>query len=408
MKFYIMTNIAGGGHDQKSMSGGDRINLTFIKKWVKEGHQVKLFTGKSGQTIYEINDTENIEFIITSSFLSKKFSHIRLIIFEIVSLVGGCKRVLKINHLQGTKNIIYSASDFWPDSVPAFILKLRNPDVKWIAGFYLFAPKPWQKDSPYRADFMKWLIGLLYWLTQFPIYYLVKKHADYIFVTSEPDIKRFITKKRSSDKIVVIRGGVDTREANEYLNSTHVIPIIERRYDAVFIGRFHYQKGTLELIDIWQLVCNKKPDAKLAMIGVGSLEKEIKEKIRMLNLEKNIELLGFKDGEEKYEIFKQSKIVVHPATYDSGGMAACEAMAWGLPGVSFDLEALKTYYPKGMLKTWCYDLNKFADNIIELLENKESYGKNSRDATNWAREWAWDKKAEEVLQKINVQFGESL
>jgi len=31
-------------------------------------------------------------------------------------------------------------------------------------------------------------------------------------------------------------------------------------------------------------------------------------------------------------------------------MAAMEAMAWSLPGVCFDLEALKTYYPKGMVK----------------------------------------------------------
>ena len=31
-------------------------------------------------------------------------------------------------------------------------------------------------------------------------------------------------------------------------------------------------------------------------------------------------------------------------------MAAAEAMAWGLPGVSFDLESLKTYYQKVWLK----------------------------------------------------------
>ena len=43
-------------------------------------------------------------------------------------------------------------------------------------------------------------------------------------------------------------------------------------------------------------------------------------------------------------------MVVHPAIFDSGGMAAAEAMAWGLPGVSFDLPALKTYYPQGMIK----------------------------------------------------------
>jgi len=56
-------------------------------------------------------------------------------------------------------------------------------------------------------------------------------------------------------------------------------------------------------------------------------------------------------------------------------MSAAEAMAWGLPGVSFDLEALKTYYPKGMIKTPCFNHDKFAANIINLLSNQSLYQK---------------------------------
>jgi len=61
-------------------------------------------------------------------------------------------------------------------------------------------------------------------------------------------------------------------------------------------------------------------------------------------------------------------------------MAAAEAMAWGLPGVSFDLEALKTYYPKGMVKTPCFANNKFAQNIIDLLTNQKTYRQYSQEA----------------------------
>ena len=82
------------------------------------------------------------------------------------------------------------------------------------------------------------------------------------------------------------------------------------------------------------------------MIGVGELESEVKKKIRRCGLEQNIILFGFKDGIEKIRIFKDSRVVVHPAIYDSGGMAACEAMACGLPGVSFDLPALKNLLSK--------------------------------------------------------------
>jgi len=65
--------------------------------------------------------------------------------------------------------------------------------------------------------------------------------------------------------------------------------------------------------------------------------------------------------------------------------------------VRFDLPALRTYYPKGMLKTPCYDLKAFAENILKLLNDAELYEKTAKDALNWAKEWDWDRRAEELL-----------
>ena len=112
----------------------------------------------------------------------------------------------------------------------------------------------------------------------------------------------------------------------------------------------------------------------------------------------------FKDGLEKLKIFKDSKVVLHPAIYDSGGMASCEAMACGLPGVSFDLPALKTYYPKGMLKTPCYDLEAFAKNIFKLLNDETLYRRTAEDALDWAKEWDWGKKSEALLSIVQCLF----
>ena len=297
-------------------------------------------------------------------------------------------------------DIIYSSSDFGPDSIPAFFIKLRHPNVLWVAGFFLFSPTPWQRNSPYKGK--KWFIGLFYWLSQLPLYYLINRFADIIFITSEPDTSKFINSRRGKEKIIVVRGGVDTTPSNKYLNSNNLVPLSSRKYDACFVGRLHYQKGTLELTKIWKLVCNKIPRARLAIIGTGPLESEIKNEIKRQSLCENIDILGPKFGEEKHEIFKQSKIVVHPATYDSGGMASAEAMAWGLPGVAFDLEALKTYYPEGMLKTQRFNLNEFAHNILLLLTDHNTYEVLSQKAARLIREqWDWEKRAEEIFNYID-------
>lgn len=378
------------------MSGGEKIAMEFARRW---GEKVEVFLYASNLGVhiwnkYKVNNIKKIEFMKLKEN-SSVLNYFRRAVF-------GVFKLSKVRFVQDHINIVYSASDFWPDSIPALIIKLKNRNVEWIAGFYLFAPKPWRTNSPYKGK--RWLIGLFYWLTQLPIYWIVRKFADMVFVTSEPDVEKFVTKKRGREKILAVRGGVDTAPSEEYLNSENVKAIDKRKYDACFIGRFHYQKGVLELVDIWRMVTQDRPHAKLAMIGVGPLQREIMEKINKLGLDDNILLLGFRDGEEKYEIFKESKVVVHPATYDSGGMAACEAMAWGLPGVSFDLEALKTYYPQGMIKTPCFDLKVFAENIIKLLEDKELYNNTREDAIAWAREWKWDKKAAEIFQQIRVNL----
>jgi glycosyltransferase involved in cell wall biosynthesis len=400
MNFYVTANLTGVGVDSIGMSGGDRIASAIINKLVREGHSVTVFTGRSGLRVYAERSTRGVEYIETNSVLWKRFSHLGLFVYEVLAMIRGSISALRVKPPAEGRNFIYSASDFWPDAFPSFLLKLRNPRAEWIAGFYMFAPKPWRKESPYKGK--RRIIGALYFLSQIPIYWIIRRYADTVFVTSEPDITRFVTHKRNAERIVAVRGGVDTAPSEMYLSSGNVIPVMRRKYDAVFVGRFHPQKGVMELVDIWKTVCARIPVAKLAIIGTGYLEDELRGKVKSLDLGSNIELLGFMDGPDKYEIFKQSKIVVHPAAYDSGGMAACEAMAWGLPGVSFDLESLKTYYPTGMIKTPCFDLSGFAQNIVNLLRDNELYERVSWDAIAWAREWDWDKRLKEMFRKIEV------
>jgi glycosyltransferase involved in cell wall biosynthesis len=218
-------------------------------------------------------------------------------------------------------------------------------------------------------------------------------------------VNRFITAKRPASRIVVVRGGVDVSASERYLNSGHVIPVNQRKYDVCFIGRLHYQKGVLELVTIWKHVLAKRSNAKLVIIGDGPLESKLKLQIAQTGIEKSIDMVGFKDGEEKFNIFKQSKVIVHPATYDSGGMAAAEGMAWRLPGVSFDLEALKTYYPAGMLKTKKGELRQFADNILKLLNDSVLYEKLANEAHCLIlREWVWTERAQLIYGMIFDNF----
>ncbi len=379
------------------LSGGDRILIELTRRWLPYFRRYQILTCTSGAKILKKYLKHQKKLNITALKIPAAYYQ-NLIKLYLAKTWKACSFLCRYKFPQNT--YLYSSSDFWPDTLPAFLAKLKAPQITWIAGFYLFAPTPWQKDSPYRTSPQRWLIGLGYWLSQRPMYWLVKHYADRVWVTSEPDVEKFITPQRPRSKINVIQGGVDVTPSQKYFENHPIIPVPERKYDACFVGRFHYQKGVLELIDIWKRVCAQKPQAKLAMIGVGPLESEIKVKIQKHRLQNNVDLLGFRDGPRKYEIFIQSKMMVHPATYDSGGMAAAEGMAWRLPAVGFDLEALKTYYPQGMIKTPVGNLDLFAQNILKLLNDPRYYAQMAQKAINLIREvWDWETRSQKIFHQ---------
>lgn len=378
--------------------GGSNIHIHLLQHLFKQGHQVTFSTFKPHyqyQAFFGRSPKAKYNYFWTPELILGKYNFFLDNLYKIFFLP------LKAFFDQVNGDLMISSTDFLPDVFYAFLLKVKSPKIKWAASYFLEAPKPWAKDNPYKTSFGRWLVGLVYWLEQRLAYQLIKSKADFVLVTSYPDVKRFVTTKRPAKKIIIVQGGVDIEAAQKYLKSRRAKTPEKRRYDACFLGRFHYQKGVLELVDIWAKVCQTIPQAKLAMIGNGPLEKAVKQKIKRLDLEKNIDLLGYQTGSAKYRVFRNAKMIVHPATYDSGGMAAAEGMAWGLPAVGFDLEALKTYYPTGMIKTPPGDLQKFAANILLLLADKKLYRKMAQEAVVLTQKvWDWRIRTGKIYQKL--------
>lgn len=393
---HIVANTALGPY----LSGGDRIWIELSRKWAEMGIKIKVYVWEEGMAMAQRNDLnhKNIEFILWSA---KKFKKFGFAFNYFARTVKGILNALKIKKRSVHGEIIYSSSDFWPDSIPAFLMRKKLKNAKWVAGFYLFAPNPLKG---FRGNYgTKWhfpkIKELLYFFHQKPIYFLVKKYADMIFVTGEEDKKRILN-DGFRKKIVMVKGGVDTETPKKYFQKNS--EKIQKEYDACFVGRFHPQKGVLELIDIWDEVLKLKQQARLAIIGADSesYKKMVVEKIRKLGLQNNIDLLGYLNGFDKYKIFLKSRMILHPAIYDSGGMAACEGMAWGLPAIGFDLVSLKTYYPKGMLKAKIGDMKDFSKNIVELMDNQNLYLKIKKDALTLANSWSWRKRAEITISHL--------
>ncbi|MGH8021946.1 MAG: glycosyltransferase family 4 protein, partial [Limisphaerales bacterium] len=284
--------------------------------------------------------------------------------------------------------LIVATSEFHANSLPAMRLKKRHPEAPLVVGFYLFAPK-WFSGEPGPG-----LVFTAYRPFQQRIYRRVLREAEMIFVTGPQDYDRVVADGRSPGSVFAVLGGVD-------LSIPSSVPEpAEKTFDAVFINRLHPQKGPLELMDVWKLVTDKKPDARLAIIGSGPLEAQCKKKAQTLGITGNMEFFGFCDGVEKYKIIKSARVIVYPAIFDSGGMAAAEALCCGLPGVSFDLESLRFYYPRGWLKAPPGDLPALAEAVFRLLTDAGLYASLSKEAYAAGMEWDWNSRADAMWEAI--------
>ncbi len=196
---FIANNNEGFG-----LSGGDRIFVELIRNWETK-LDIVLAGSAEAMLIAERYGLWGVKkILIDKANISK--SHTSLLNLLIHTL----RRTYKsVNFIRINKSVIkeldfiYSVSDFLPDLIPAFYAKLINRNVKIIAGYYLFAPFPLSSMTPYKDG--NRIRGFLYWLMQRPTYFLVKKFADFVLVTSEPDVKKFLTKKEMERKFLLFK-----------------------------------------------------------------------------------------------------------------------------------------------------------------------------------------------------------
>jgi glycosyltransferase involved in cell wall biosynthesis len=377
------------------ISGSDRIFIELAKRWNKTD-DVHIYVTEEGLTMAKKQQLSDEDIHVTKM---NDWYTLGFIGHYIARIILGIYKGLSIKLDNPEQVIVYSASEFWMDSLPSLLLKLRYPTVRLVGTWYQTAPNPLagfaegNRKETYRFK------ALLYYLAQLPIKPLLAQFADYIIVNNIDERKRF-PKHNKKDKIIVLIGAVNLDEIDYYKKK---FARIAKKYDAIFQGRFHPQKGVVEMVEIWKKVTEKIGNAQLIMLGDGPLMPVVKQKIAEFGLQNNVTLTGFMfDGEEKYKLFSQSKVVVHPSFYDSGGMAAAEIMAFGLPCVGFNLKAYESYYPVGMLKAEIGNIDQFAEDIMKLLENKKLW----HDIGNKAEEiihekYSWDKRAREVYNAIS-------
>ncbi len=140
-------------------------------------------------------------------------------------------------------------------------------------------------------------------------------------------------------------------------------------FDVIYVGRLTYQKDPQRLMRVSRLLKEKKPDIKIALVGAGELEAEAKALCQQLELQNNVQFLGFQNNPIK--MIHNSKTMILTSRWEGTPMCALEAMALGTPVVSTPTDGMKDLIENGV-NGYLFDSDEeIADAVLKIVQDPD-------------------------------------
>ena len=121
-------------------------------------------------------------------------------------------------------------------------------------------------------------------------------------------------------------------------------------------------------VEVVEAVKRIVPSVNAVLCGTGTEEKKIKQMAEKYGLEKNITFMGMKQHTEVLQLMQQSKIFLHPSSYEGFGVVCLEALYAGAHVISFCKPMIKD------IDHWHIANNKeeMIKKAIEILQDQQT------------------------------------
>lgn len=171
----------------------------------------------------------------------------------------------------------------------------------------------------------KGIKGLIRYIWQLPLRYA----ADYNFACSnDSGISQFGKK----GKFEVVKNGIQTEKYTWDPTVRRRVREIMGLQDSFVVGnvaRFVEQKNHKYLVSVFSEIKKRKPNAKLLLVGQGSLEDEVRKQLQELSLLDDAVFTGIRS--DVNELMQAMDVFVLTSYFEGLGIVNIEAQAAGLP-----------------------------------------------------------------------------
>jgi glycosyltransferase involved in cell wall biosynthesis len=99
-----------------------------------------------------------------------------------------------------------------------------------------------------------------------------------------------------------------------------------------FVGRLAWEKGPDKFLKAAEFILQRRPDIHFAMVGTGSMEKELIAAVKRAGIETHFHLAGL--WREPNRVYPSLDLLLHTSRADAMPLTVLEAMACGVPVVA--------------------------------------------------------------------------
>jgi glycosyltransferase involved in cell wall biosynthesis len=162
--------------------------------------------------------------------------------------------------------------------------------------------------------------------------------ADAVITVSQAMRQEMVRLGVDEDKVNVCYHGVDASFFDPEKVDPQRINVLRKRYGLgeedqviLFLGRLEPVKGLMQLIEAMSIVSQNYPNARLLVVGRGSLEKKAGQELKRRDI--GTLITDFLEPEEKRDHYALADLCAFPSIYEPFGIVALEAAAMARPAV---------------------------------------------------------------------------
>jgi len=177
---------------------------------------------------------------------------------------------------------------------------------------------------------------------------------------TKDDLKKLGEKK----PIYVIENSVESFSSNSNIVNPSQI---------IYVGRLVFYKNLEVVLKAIPIIKQKIPKIKLVIVGDGPYKENLVSLIKKLGINENVDLKGYLNTQEKFQLISQSMVLVLPSLCEGFGLVILEAFSKKRPVIVSNVRPMSDIVQNNETGYVVdpHDEKAWAECIVKILQNPD-------------------------------------